>query len=141
MNKQQFTQLIKKEISDKINSRLENELPLIKDQLIKSIEIIQKLLNEEYNTNYSLNIESLVNAALYTPVNKTMTQNQIELKVQELTNTHYSYSQLEDYLRNSADDIGENDKNIYLSNGYEEIAINFKYTLTDEYDIIIHLIA
>lgn len=140
MNKQQFTQLIKKEISDKINSRLENELPLIKDQLIKSIEIIQKLLNEEYNTNYSLNIESLVNAALYTPVNKTMTNNQIELKFQELTNTYYSYSELEDYLRNSADDIGYNDKNIYLSNGWEEIEINFKYTLTDEYDIIIHSI-
>ena len=70
-----------------------------------------------------------------------MTNNQIELKVQELTNTYYSYSELEDYLTNSADDIGENNKNIYLSNGYEEIAINFKYTLTDEYDIIIHSIA
>lgn len=70
-----------------------------------------------------------------------MTQNQIELKVQELTNTHYSYSQLEDYLINSADDIGENNnKNIYLSNGYEEIAINFKYTLTEDYDVIIHSI-
>ena len=70
-----------------------------------------------------------------------MTNNQIELKVQELTNTYYSYSDLEDYLINSADDIGYNDKNIYLSNGYEEIAINFKYTLTDEYDVIIHSIA
>lgn len=70
-----------------------------------------------------------------------MTNNQIELKVQELTNTHYSYSQLEDYLINSADDIGENNKNIYLSDGWKEIAINFKYTLTDEYDIIIHSIA
>ena len=70
-----------------------------------------------------------------------MTNNQIELKVQELTNTYYSYSELEDYLRNSADDIGYNNKNIYLSNGYEEIEVNFKYTLTDEYDIIIHSIA
>lgn len=69
-----------------------------------------------------------------------MTQNQIELKVQELTNIHYSYSQLEDYLINSADNIGENNKNIYLSNGYEEIAINFKYTLTEDYDVIIHSI-
>ena len=69
-----------------------------------------------------------------------MTQNQIELKVQELTNTYYSYSDLEDYLRNSADDIGDNDKNIYLSNGWEEIEINFKYTLTDEYDVTIHFI-
>lgn len=70
-----------------------------------------------------------------------MTQNQIELKVQELTNTYYNYSDLEDYLTNSADDIGYNNKNIYLSNGYEEIEANFKYTLTDEYDIIIHSIA
>ena len=69
-----------------------------------------------------------------------MTNKQIELKVQELTNTYYSYSELEDYLRNSADDIGYNDKNIYLSNGYEEIAINFKYTLTEDYDVIIHSI-
>lgn len=69
-----------------------------------------------------------------------MTNNQIELKVQELTNTHYSYSQLEDYLINSADNIGENNKNIYLSDGYEEIAINFKYTLTEDYDVIIHSI-
>lgn len=69
-----------------------------------------------------------------------MTNNQIELKVQELTNTHYSYSQLEDYLINSADNIGENNKNIYLSDDYEEIAINFKYTLTEDYDVIIHSI-
>lgn len=69
-----------------------------------------------------------------------MTNNQIELKVQELTNIHYSYSQLEDYLINSADNIGENNKNIYLSNGYEEIAINFKYTLTEDYEVIIHSI-
>lgn len=70
-----------------------------------------------------------------------MTNNQIELKVQELTNTHYSYSELEEYLINSADDIGENNKNIYLSDGWKEIAINFKYTLTEDYDVIIHSIA
>lgn len=70
-----------------------------------------------------------------------MTNNQIELKVQELTNTYYSYSELEDYLINSADDIGENNKNIYLSDGWKEIAINFKYTLTEDYDVIIHSIA
>lgn len=69
-----------------------------------------------------------------------MTQNQIELKVQELTNTYYNYSDLEDYLTNSADDIGYNDKNIYLSDGWKEIAINFKYTLTDGYDVTIHSI-
>ena len=69
-----------------------------------------------------------------------MTHNQIELKVQELTNTYYSYSELEDYLRNSADDIGYNDKVIYLSDGWEDIEINFKYTLTEDYDVIIHSI-
>lgn len=70
-----------------------------------------------------------------------MTQNQIELKVQELTNTYYSYSVLKDYLYILADDIGENNKNIYLSNGWKEIEINFKYTLTEDYDVIIHSIA
>lgn len=69
-----------------------------------------------------------------------MTENQIELKVQELTNTYYSYSDLEDYLRNSADDIGENNKNIYLSDGWEEIEINFQYKVTEENDVIIYSI-
>lgn len=58
-----------------------------------------------------------------------MTHNQIELIVQELTNTHYSFY-----------DIGYNDKVIYLSDGWEDIEINFKYTLTEEYDVIIHSI-
>lgn len=70
-----------------------------------------------------------------------MTQNGIELKIYNLTNIYYSYSELEDYLINSADDIGYNDKVIYLSNGYEELAINFKYPLTEEYDVIIHSVA
>lgn len=69
-----------------------------------------------------------------------MTQNEIELIVNNLTNTHYSFYDLEHDLINSADDIGYNDKVIYLSNGWEEIAINFKYTLTKEYDVIIHTI-
>lgn len=69
-----------------------------------------------------------------------MTHNQIELTIYNLTNTHYSYYDIEDYLTNSADDIGYNDKTIYLSDGWEDIEINFKYTLTEEYDIIIHSI-
>lgn len=70
-----------------------------------------------------------------------MTHNQIELIVNNLTtNTHYSYYDIEDYLINSADDIGYNDKVIYLSDGWEDIEINFKYTLTEEYDVIIHSI-
>lgn len=69
-----------------------------------------------------------------------MTHNQIELTIYNLTNTQYSYYDIEDYLLNSADDIGYNDKTIYLSDGYKEIVINFKYTLTEEYDIIIHSI-
>lgn len=70
-----------------------------------------------------------------------MTHNQIESTIYNLTNTHYSYSELEDYLRNSADDIGYNDKTIYLSDGWEEIVVNFTYTLTEEYDVIIHSIS
>ena len=69
-----------------------------------------------------------------------MTVNQIELKVQELTNTYYSYSELEDYLINSADNIGYNNKVIYLSNGWEEIEINFQYKVTEENDVIIYKI-
>lgn len=69
-----------------------------------------------------------------------MTHNQVELTIHNLTDIHYSYYDIEDYLLNSADDIGYNNKIIYLSDGHKEIAINFKYTLTEEYDIIIHLI-
>ena len=69
-----------------------------------------------------------------------MTHNQIELTIHNLTDTHCSYYDIEDYLLNSADDIGYNDKIIYLSDGYKEIGINFKYTLTEEYDVIIHSI-
>lgn len=70
-----------------------------------------------------------------------MTNNQVELTIYNLTDIHYSYYDIEDYLLNSADDIGYNDKTIYLSDGYKEIAVNFKYTLTEEYDIIIHSIS
>lgn len=69
-----------------------------------------------------------------------MTENQIKLKVQELTNTYYSYSELEDYLINSADNIGYNNKVIYLSDGWEEIEINFQYKVTEENDVIIYSI-
>ena len=69
-----------------------------------------------------------------------MTVNQIELKVQELTNIYYSYSELEDYLINSADNIGYNNKVIYLSDGWEEIEINFQYKVTEENDVIIYSI-
>lgn len=69
-----------------------------------------------------------------------MTHNEIELTIHNLTNTHYSFYDIEDYLTNSADDIGYNDKVIYLSSGYEDIEINFKYTLTEDYDVIVHSI-
>ena len=69
-----------------------------------------------------------------------MTNNQIELKVQELTNTYYSYSEREDYLINSADNVGYNNKVIYLSDGWEEIEINFQYKVTEENDVIIYSI-
>lgn len=69
-----------------------------------------------------------------------MTQNQIELKVQELTNTYYSFYDIEDYLINAADNVGNNNKVIYLSDGYEEILINFQYKVTEDYDVIIYSI-
>ena len=69
-----------------------------------------------------------------------MTVNQIELKVQELTNIYYSYSELEDYLINAADNVGYNNKVIYLSDGWEEIEINFQYKVTEENDVIIYSI-
>ena len=69
-----------------------------------------------------------------------MTENQIELKVQELTNTYYSFYDIEAYLINAADNVGYNNKIIYLSDGYEEIEINFQYKVTEENDIIIYSI-
>lgn len=69
-----------------------------------------------------------------------MTENQIELKVQELTNTYYSFYDIEDYLINSADNVGYNNKVIYLSDGWEEIEINFQYKVTEENDVIIYSI-
>ena len=69
-----------------------------------------------------------------------MTENQIELKVQELTNTYYSFYDIEDYLINAADNVGYNNKVIYLSDGWEEIEINFQYKVTEENDIIIYSI-
>ena len=69
-----------------------------------------------------------------------MTENQIELKVQELTNTYYSFYDIEDYLINAADNVGYNNKVIYLSDGWEEIEINFQYKVTEENDVIIYYI-
>lgn len=69
-----------------------------------------------------------------------MTVNQIELKVQELTNIYYSFYDIEDYLINAADNVGYNNKVIYLSDGWEEIEINFQYKVTEENDVIIYFI-
>ena len=69
-----------------------------------------------------------------------MTENQIELKVQELTNTYYSFYDIKDYLINAADNVGYNNKVIYLSDGWEEIKINFQYKVTEENDVIIYYI-
>lgn len=140
MNKQQFTNKIKEDLTNKINARLENGLPIITNKLMEYANILIDKLNEENNTNYSININLLINETLNGNDLQQMTHNEIKSTVYNLTNTNYSYSQLEDYLTNSADDIGYNDKTIYLSDGWEEIAINFKYTLTEEYNIIVHSI-
>ena len=53
-----------------INTRLENGLPVIKDQLITKTTLLLKLLNEENNTKYIINIETLVNSVLYKDVTR-----------------------------------------------------------------------
>ena len=53
-----------------INTRLENGLPVIKDQLITKTTLLLKLLNEENNTKYIINIEKLVNSVLYKDVTR-----------------------------------------------------------------------
>ena len=67
-----------------------------------------------------------------------MTNNQIELKVQELTNTYYSYSDLEDYLRNSADDIGENNKWMERDGNKFQIYINWRLWRYNSFNSIIN---
>ena len=53
-----------------INTRLENGLPVIKEQLINKASLLLKLLNEENKTKYIINIESLVNSVLYKDVTR-----------------------------------------------------------------------
>ena len=71
---------------------------------------------------------------------KELSYREIENTIQSITNTYYSYSALESYLTKGADDVGYNDKNIYLSDGWENIEINFKYYLTSDYDVIVYSI-
>ena len=71
---------------------------------------------------------------------KELTYNEVENKVQEITNTYYSYSAIESDLINSVDDFGYNDKVLYYSDGWEDIEINFKYYLTSDCDVIVYSI-
>ena len=68
MNNKEILKEVKEFINNSINARLENDLPVIKDQLIKKSEMYLNLLNEENRTFYKLDIENLVNKELYKEV-------------------------------------------------------------------------
>ena len=65
MNKEETLKEVNKFIINSINARMENDLQIIKDQLIKKVEMYLNLLNEENKTTYKLDIEKLVNKELY----------------------------------------------------------------------------
>lgn len=65
MNNKEVLKEVNEFINNSINARLENDLPIIKDQLIKKSEMYLNLLNEENNTLCKLDIEKLVNKELY----------------------------------------------------------------------------
>lgn len=142
MNKEKLLNELKTFINDSIAARLENELPIIKEQLINKANIYLLKLNSEYKTSYIIDIEKLVNSILYKEVKqeKSLSTNEVVNKIQSITNTYYSWSALEGYLIEGSNNIGYNDIKLYLSNGYEDIEINFKYYLTNEYDIIVYSI-
>lgn len=141
MNKETILNELKTFINNSINSRLKNDLPVIKEQLINKANIYLSLLNDEYKTSYIFDITSLVNNELYKDVTKQeLSYNEVVNKIQSITNTYYNYSQIEMDLIEGSDNIGYNDINLYLSNGYEDIKINFRYMLTSEYDIIVYSI-
>ena len=71
---------------------------------------------------------------------KELTYNEVENKVQSITNTYYSFSAIEMDLINSSDDIGYNDRVIYYSDGWQEYGIRFKYYLSSDYDVIVYSI-
>lgn len=70
MTKQEIMQELKDFTQIAINTRLENGLPVVKQQLINKATRLLKLLNEEHKEKYIINIESLVNSVLYKDVTR-----------------------------------------------------------------------
>ena len=70
MTREEVTQELKEFTQIAVNTRLENDLPVVKEQLINKVTRLLKLLNEENKTEYIINIESLVNSVLYKDVTR-----------------------------------------------------------------------
>ena len=70
MTKQEIMQELKDFTQIAINTRLENGLPVVKEQLINKVTRLLKLLNEENKEKYIINIETLVNSVLYKDVTR-----------------------------------------------------------------------
>ena len=70
MTREEIIQELKEFTQITIKTRLENDLPVIKEQLINKASLLLKLLNEENKTKYIINIESLVNNVLYKDVTR-----------------------------------------------------------------------
>ena len=70
MTREEVTQELKEFTQIDVKTRLENGLPVVKEQLINKVTLLLKLLNEENNTKYIINIEKLVNSVLYKDVTR-----------------------------------------------------------------------
>lgn len=70
MTREEVTQELKDFTQISIKTRLENNLPVVKEQLINKATRLLKLLNEEHKEKYIINIESLVNSVLYKDVTR-----------------------------------------------------------------------
>ena len=70
MTREEVTQELKEFTQIAVNTRLENDLPVVKEQLINKVTRLLKLLNEENKKEYIINIETLVNSVLYKDVTR-----------------------------------------------------------------------
>ena len=70
MTRNEVTQELKEFTQISIKTRLENGLPVVKEQLINKVTRLLKLLNEENREKYIINIETLVNSVLYKDVTR-----------------------------------------------------------------------
>ena len=70
MTRKEVTQELREFTQIAVNTRLENDLPVVKEQLINKVTRLLKLLNEENKKEYIINIETLVNSVLYKDVTR-----------------------------------------------------------------------